>query len=116
MSRPRLYVDEDAADRIVVDGLRAAGFDVLTTIDADLSGADDRTQLERAIADGRTFYSLNVADFARFHRDFLSAGRSHFGIILIPRQRYGASEKLKRLKAALEDATAEELCDKLIFV
>lgn len=35
MSEVRLYVDEDAGESAVVQGLRARGFDVLTAIEAN---------------------------------------------------------------------------------
>lgn len=39
MSEIRLYVDEDAAEHAVVQGLRTRGADVLTTADADRLGS-----------------------------------------------------------------------------
>ena len=45
MSEVRLYVDEDAGENAVVQGLRARGFDVLTTIEAHRCGATDQDQL-----------------------------------------------------------------------
>ena len=45
MSDVRLYVDEDAGENAVVQGIRARGFDVLTTIEAHQCGATDQDQL-----------------------------------------------------------------------
>jgi hypothetical protein len=44
----RLYVDEDAMARALVSGLRARGVDVMTVLDAKMSGQDDMAQLEYA--------------------------------------------------------------------
>ena len=48
-----LYVDEDAAEHAVVQGLRARGLDVLTTIEAGQCGASDQDQLAFAVQHGR---------------------------------------------------------------
>jgi hypothetical protein len=49
MSEVRLYVDEDAGENAVVQGLRARGIDVLTTVEANHCGATDQDQLAFAI-------------------------------------------------------------------
>lgn len=45
----RLYADE-CVDARIVAGLRHRGLDVVTAADADLLGANDSAQLDRAIA------------------------------------------------------------------
>lgn len=109
MSQIRLYVDEDAAQSIVVDGLRRAGFDVVTASQAEMRGAADEAQLTHAASDGRALYTLNVAHFARLHNEAVRDGRQHAGIIVVPRQRYSPSEKLRRLTGLLETMSAEEM-------
>jgi hypothetical protein len=116
MSRVRLYVDEDAAERIVVEGLRQAGYDVLTTLEAAARTSSDESQLNYAAGEGRAVYTLNVRDFSRLHSEFLASGRHHAGIIVIPRQRYGVAEKLRRLLTFLQNATAEGLEDQITFL
>jgi hypothetical protein len=69
MSEPRLYVDEDAGEHVVVEGLRARGVDLLTTADANPLGATDADQLAYATEQERTICPFNVAHFARLHRD-----------------------------------------------
>ena len=98
MSEIRLYVDEDAAEHAVVQGLRARGVDVLTTAEADRLGSSDEEQLAFAIAQHRTIYTFNVGDFARLHTDYLDQELDHTGIILIPDQRYSIGEKIKRFR------------------
>lgn len=41
MSQVRLYVDEDAAQRAVVDGLSNRGIDVLTILKVGMTSATD---------------------------------------------------------------------------
>jgi hypothetical protein len=116
MSRARLYVDEDAADCIVVDGLVRAGFDVLTAIEAGNRRLPDEGQLSFAIGDSRAIYSLNASDFFRLHTETLDSGRGHFGIVVFASQRYGAGEKVRRLRELLEHTTAEEMVDQMYFL
>jgi len=116
MSQIRLYVDEDAAEGAVVDRLRDRDVDVLTILDAEMTGATDEEQLEFAVSDDRTIYTLNVADFCRLHGEFLSVGRKHAGIIVIPRQRYSVGEKIRRLTELIDTVTAEEMRNRLEFL
>ncbi len=71
MSQVRLYVDEDAEEHAVVEGLRARGVDMLTTSESDRVGTRDVEQLAFAVHHERTLYSFNVGDFARLHREYL---------------------------------------------
>ena len=93
MSNVRLYLDEDAEQRALVTGIRDRGVDAVTAMDADMIGSTDREQLDYAIEHERTIYSLNVGDFAKLHKEFLDTGKEHFGIVLIPKQRYDVGEK-----------------------
>jgi DNA-binding transcriptional MerR regulator len=116
MSQIRLYVDEDAAQHAVVDGLRDRGVDVLTILEAGKTSTTDEEQLEFATSQARSIYTLNVDDFCRLHSEFLSQGKEHAGIILIPRQRYSIGEKIRRLMELVESVTAEEMRNRLEFL
>jgi hypothetical protein len=115
MSRVRLYVDEDAAQRAVVDGLRSHGLDVLTVLEAGIVGESDEEQLTFATSQGRAVYTLNVADFCQLHTQFLTAGKGHCGVIVIPRQRYSVGEKIRRLAEITERLTAEQMINRLEY-
>jgi hypothetical protein len=116
VSAPRLYIDEDAAEKAVVMALRQHGFDVLTVQEAGGHSLGDDAQLRFAAANGRVLYSLNVSDFARLHQEFSARGEEHAGIILIPRQRYSIGEKARRLQDLLESTDAEALRNTLHFL
>ncbi len=116
MSQVRLYVDEDAEERAVVQGLLARGVDLLTTSEAHRIGATDAEQLAFAIDVRRTLYTFNAGDFARLHREHLEQGDSHFGIVVIPVQRYSIGEKIRRLAAFASRLTAEEMIDRMEFL
>lgn len=91
----RLYVDEDAMARALVQGLRARGIDVLTVVEAGMSEQNDRAQLEYATAQGRVLYSFNVGHFWRLHSEYLMQGKNHAGMILVYRQRYSIGEQIE---------------------
>jgi hypothetical protein len=116
MPRIRFYVDEDAAEHAVTEGLRRRGIEVLTVLEAGRGEETDEEQLAFAAAGGRVLYTLNVDDFCRLHREFLSSGRDHCGIVVIPRQRYSAGEKIRRLASLAENFTAEEMKNRLQYL
>lgn len=116
MSGIRLYVDEDAAETAVIDGLRQRGMDVVSVFDAAMASATDEEQLAFALADNRTLYSLNVGDFCRLHNQWLADGRHHLGIILITRQQISVGEKIRRIDELATRRTAEEMVDRIEFL
>ncbi len=116
MSEVRLYMDEDAGEHAVVQGLRARGIDVLTTIEADRCGTTDGEQLAFAVEQGRAIYTFNVGDFARLHRERLQQGVGHSGIIVLPDQRHSVGEKIRRLAAFVSRVTAEEMINRMEYL
>jgi hypothetical protein len=91
-SKP-VYTDENASRRFT-DALRARGFDVLTAREAGTLGQDDASQLAFAASAGRVLVTFDRRDFRRTHAAFISSGRQHAGIVLLPQ-----SENLARTVA-----------------
>ncbi len=116
MSQVRLYVDEDAGENAVVQGLRGRGIDVLTTVEANQCGVSDREQLLFATGEGRTLYTFNVGHFAQLHREFLSENIKHSGIIVLPDQRYSIGEKIRRLAGFLSQVVAEDMVHRMEYL
>ena len=116
MSDLLLYVDEDAGEHVVVQGLRVRNIDILTTIEANRLGSDDRSQLEFASSMGRAIYTFNVGDFAKLHNDFLRQNKIHAGIIVIPDQRYLIGEKVRRLSSFVSRTSAKAMINRLEFL
>lgn len=116
MAKLRLYADEDAGERAVVQGLRTQSIDVLTTVEAGQVGASDADQLAFAAEQGRAIYTFNVGDFARLHAEYLGRGEDHAGIVVIPDQRYSIGEKVRRLAAFLHAVTAEEMVNRMEYL
>jgi hypothetical protein len=99
-----------------MEGLRQSGVDVLTVVEAGRDEASDAEQLAFAAIEGRVLYTFNVGHFSRLHRQFLTQGREHAGIAVIPRQRYSIGEKIRRLMALVETITAEDMRNRLEYL
>jgi hypothetical protein len=111
-----LYIDEDAMSRALLRGLRSRGIDVTTVLEAGRVGDSDRTQLEYASQIKHVLYSFNVRDFCQLHKEYLTEGRSHAGIVVVYRQRYSASEQLRLLLKLAGMKSAEDMTNTLLFL
>ncbi|HEY7544299.1 MAG TPA: DUF5615 family PIN-like protein [Blastocatellia bacterium] len=112
----RLYIDEDAMARALVQGLRARNIDVVTVLDEGMEGRSDPEQLEYATQQGRAIYTFNVSHFCQLHAEYLAQGREHAGIIVVYRQRYSVGEQIRRLSSLVESHSAEDLRNNLRFL
>jgi hypothetical protein len=88
----------------------------LTTIEAGQSGATDPEQLAFAVKQGRTIYTFNVGDFAELHKQYLSQGINHLGIIVVPDQRCTIGEKIRRLAGFIREIAAEEMINRMEYL
>jgi len=112
----RIYVDEDAMDRDLVEGLRARGVDVLTALEAGMIERSDEEHLDFATREGRILYSFNIKDFYRLHQEYLARGKSHSGIILARQQRYSLGEQMRRLLKLIATRSEEEMRNRVEFL
>jgi len=62
-----------------------------------MNARDDESHLMFAAAQGRVMVSANVCDFASLHRGWAEQGGTHFGILIIPQQRYSTGEIVRRM-------------------
>src|SRR5262249_38988845 len=97
----RLYMDEDSMEDALVRALRVRGLDVLTAHEAGMIEQSDADHLAFSTAEGRVLCTHNVGDFWTLHSEVLAQGQHHAGIILVPQQRYGIGELLRRLLVSL---------------
>ncbi len=111
-----LFLDEDAMDRDLVRGLRAAGVDVLTVADAGRRGISDEEQLAFATSEGRALYTCNVSDFARLHSGWLRVGRPHAGIIVLPDQLTAVGTQINALVRIVQTLDPATMRDRLEFL
>ena len=112
----RLYIDEDAMARALVQGLRARGVDLTTVIEEGMNQRDDREQLEYATAEGRVLYTFNVRHFCSIHKSYMAEGKSHSGIVVVNRQRYSVGEQIRRLLSLIGNTAEEDMIDSLRFL
>ena len=112
----KFYFDEDSADRVLTDSLRARGFKVSAPTESGLFGADDEVQLGWSTENGFVLVSHNVSDFCRIHSEFLAHGKIHEGIILMRQQSLGIGEKLRRLVRLAHTRSPEEMRNRVEFL
>lgn len=110
------YIDEDAMRRHFINALLAAGLDVVTVADANRFGMSDADQLAWATEQDRVLYTFNVKDFSLLHTQWLSRGRSHSGIVVVPRQRYSIGDQLRGLLNLTKHLSAEDMVNRLVYL
>jgi len=116
MSRPRLYIDEDAMRRSLVFALRARNVDVVTALEANMVNRSDEDHLAMATSTGRVLYSFNVADYSVLHQAWVSRQQPHAGIVVARQQRYPPGEELRCLMRLIGTLTAEEMRNRIEFL
>jgi len=112
----QLYLDEDSMRHSLVLALRARGVDVLTAFEAGMIHRDDMEHVEYASARGRVVYTANPVDFTRIHAEYMSQGKSHAGMIVVPQQRYSWGEQARRLLKLITNRSAEEMKNRIEFL
>ncbi|MFH1026097.1 MAG: DUF5615 family PIN-like protein [Nitrospirota bacterium] len=112
----RLYIDEDAMDKDLVQALRARGIDVMTAFEANMIERLDEEHLEHATKEGRVLYSFNVGDFYRLHIACLAQGKSHTGIILAHQRDYSMGRQMRRLLKLIVATSADDMKNQVEFL
>jgi hypothetical protein len=112
----KIYIDEDAMDSDLVAALRSRGITVITALDAGLTGKPDAEQLAFATQRGCVLYAFNVSDFYRLHKQWLSSGREHAGMILAQQQRMSIGEQLRRILHLRASVTTESMRNQVEFL
>jgi hypothetical protein len=113
MAAIRFFTDEDIY-AAVATALRRVEIDVCTTPEARRRGHPDESQLEWASAEGRVFFTFNVAHFAQLHATWLRQGRHHAGIIVSSQRPIG--DAVRRLLHLYSELDAESMRDRLEFL
>lgn len=112
----RLYLDEDTPSRALAHNLRLRGIDVTSVIEEGRAGLSDEEHLEFATAQGRAIYSCNKGDFQQLHTEYLTQGKDHAGIILVPQQHYSIGEQIRRLLRLIKARSAEDMRNNIEFL
>lgn len=115
MSFIRLYLDEDARSKKLLQALRARSVDVITVAEAGMLSRSDEEQLNWALKNKRVIYSFNLGDFYRLHTTLLEQTEYHAGIILA-QQSYSVGEQMRRLLRLIATKSAEDMQNQVEFL
>jgi len=108
-----LYLDEDV-DVLVAELVRARGFSVTTTREANQLGKDDLSQLAYAVKLQKTFFTHNRMDFETLAQTYFTTGQAHHGIIIAAR--HDVYELVRRVLVILNHVTADEMENQLRYI
>lgn len=73
-----LYLDEDSSRGELIQALRQANFDVLTTSEANNLRSPDPEQLIYATQQEQVIYTYNMGDFCRLHGTRTQSLRNYY--------------------------------------
>lgn len=98
----KALLDEQLSPQIATL-LRKAGYDVLAVADrSDLVGRSDRLVFEVAAREGRAVVTNNIKDFRPLAAEWLTQGRTHPGLVLLPSSRIRTRTAVAALTEAIE--------------
>jgi Domain of unknown function (DUF5615) len=109
-----LYFDEDVEIEIPLR-LAGRGWDVSWARQAGALHRSDQEQITLAISQRRAIVTHNRHDFEQLHSDYLSTGRTHYGIV-VARFRFNLGDTVNRLLVLLDSFTADEMANQLRYV
>lgn len=112
----RLYIDEDAMSRALLQGLTARGIDVTSVYEEKMVGQSDISQIDYATKLGRALYTFNIGDFCNIHNELTKQGKNHAGIIVVYRQHYSVGEQIKRLAKLINTKSQDDMKNYLYFL
>ena len=96
----RLYLDENISP-FVAKELRKRGHDVISVHENQTQSRSDIEQFELSISEQRAIVTYDIVDFIDLAKNYISKGKSHFGIILISHKTIPQGD-LKKLVNSLE--------------
>jgi hypothetical protein len=111
-----LYFDDDIGITVVIRALRERGCDAVSSFTAGTFGRTDEEHVRFATAAGRVCCTGNKKDYARIHNNFATRGERHSGILVIPQQKWGIGELIRRLLAFASTTSAEHASGQLFYL
>lgn len=112
----RFYLDEDAMEQAVVDGLRLLGIGLTTVTEARMRGRTDAEQLAFATEGGMVLVSFNVGDYMRLHGELMRGGQHHTGMVLSIQRRFGIGELQRRLARIATTLDPNDMVNRVEFL
>jgi hypothetical protein len=111
----RIYFDHDSSWRAVEKALTRRGVDCVTSIAVGMDRATDEQQLAFATRENRILLTSNQGDFTRLHRNYLNAGITHAGIVIVP-QHMQIGQRLRRLERLRATISPDEMRDHIAYL
>lgn len=111
-----LYFDENAQDRVLLHLLRRDEVNCLTSNEADKGGTSDEEQLAFAARASRTMLTFDRADYQRLHGDWMRAGRSHAGIIIVTNSYVSTVDLHSQLMRLQAERSAHDMANAVLFI
>ncbi len=97
-------------------GLRRLGVDVVTATEARTLGWPDAGQLALATERGLVLVTADEGDFERLSANWLEAGLSHAGIVVVRQRLFSRGEQIRRLQRVATEATFEDLLNRVEYL
>ncbi|MEX0802413.1 MAG: DUF5615 family PIN-like protein [Candidatus Binatia bacterium] len=110
----QLYADENVDDRII-RGLRLRGIDIITAVEAGMTGKADAEQLSYASLNSRVLLTSDQ-DFIEMHPRWIREGRQHAGIIYYSQYHVTVGTCIWGVKLVLDVLSPEEMQNHLEFI
>jgi predicted nuclease of predicted toxin-antitoxin system len=107
----KIYLNENLSWKIA-KSLREYGCDAISSLEVKLNEADDKTQFDFAISQGRTIVTNNFKDFVELYNQYASEGKNHYGIIFTTK--CTIPTMIKRLRKLLEEVLITQIENQIV--
>jgi predicted nuclease of predicted toxin-antitoxin system len=108
-----IYLDENV-HVLIAKIVQSHGFRAITTQEVGRKGASDSEQLEYASKQGYAILTHDRIDFEELATDYFEMGKNHCGIVILADN--SPQEIAHRMIATLNDLTADEMLNQIIYI
>lgn len=108
-----IYLDENV-HVLIAKIIQSHGFKAVTTQDVGRKGASDLEQLEYANEQGYAILTHDRVDFEELATEYFASGKNHCGIVILADN--SPQEIARRMISILNDFTAEEMVNQIIYI
>jgi len=108
-----IYLDENV-HVLIAKIVQSHGFKAVTMQEVGHRGTSDPEQLKYANDQGYAILTHNRVDFEELAKDCFASGKNHSGIIIAADN--SPQEIARRLIAILNDLTADEMKNQIIYI
>ena len=108
-----IYLDENV-HILIAKIVQSHGFKAITTQDVGRKGTNDSEQLQYASEKGFAILTHDRTDFEELAKEYFVSGKNHCGIVILADN--SPQEISRRIIAVLNDFTADELKNQIIYI